>query len=108
MDDLISRADAIAVVRHCQDPIKNLEALPGVKVEKFTDKRCYNDVISRHSNFYDFKEYIKGEMVRRIARYLQECNAIAFGDEENCGLDEKCITATLLVIMPEPPKEESV
>lgn len=31
MDNLISRADAIAVVRYCkEDPIKNLEALPGV------------------------------------------------------------------------------
>ncbi len=30
MTDLISRADAIAAVRYGKDPIKNLEALPGV------------------------------------------------------------------------------
>lgn len=106
MDDLISRADAIAAVRYGKDPIKNLEALPGVKVEKFTDNRFYNDIISLHSNYYDLKEHIKNEMVHRIARYLQECKAIVFDeDEKYCGLDEMRITATLLVIMPKPPKE---
>lgn len=46
MDDLISRADAIAVVRYCkEDPIKNLEALPGVGwiqvTERLPDKFQY-------------------------------------------------------------------
>ena len=31
MLDLISREDALAVVRYCKDPISNIEALPGVR-----------------------------------------------------------------------------
>ena len=30
MDDLISRADALAVVMHSKDPVKDIQALPGV------------------------------------------------------------------------------
>lgn len=32
MDDLISRADALAVVMHSRDPVEGIRALPGVVI----------------------------------------------------------------------------
>ena len=38
MTDLISREDALAVVRYCKDPISNIEALPGLRWIPVTER----------------------------------------------------------------------
>ena len=72
MSDYISRADALAVIQHCKDPVKGIQDLPGVGWIPVTermpdsDEQVLVEAFGRHGNVeldgaIELASFVRGE-----------------------------------------------